>query len=149
MPLNKPALKNALVGVASAPPGTLAACAQKWAEAVGLYFTAVVPPSAAVAAAQATLQVALTSAFAGTDAATLAAKLETAFAACAITIGGGMAGFGPVAPAGQVGFAQLFAPPFAATHDAAADKIANAIHAWAITHVSPLLVPPFTPTAWT
>jgi hypothetical protein len=149
MPLNKAGLKAGLQAVAENPPGTIAGCAQKWAEAVGTFFAAIVPASVAVSAAQTALQAALTSAFAAPDPASVALQMDAAFLACATTIGGGMAPAFTVAvpPVLPVGFAHLFAPPFPQTHAEAAEKIANAIHVWALTGTA--AAPPAAAITWT
>jgi hypothetical protein len=145
MTLSAAALKSAIQGVGN--QATIAAAAAAWAGAVGAYAAGVVPASTTVAAAQAALQTALASAFAQRPSA--AGAMETAFAAFALTISGGMAGAGFTAtpPAGEVGFADLFDPP---TDDAeqAAEDLANAIHAWMTTGSAALIAPPNTVSPW-
>jgi len=145
MPLAVPALQSALEQLAAHPPATSAQCAQAWANAMQSYAAGIVPASVTVAAASATLAGALTSAF-GAPAA--APGMESAFAAFAVTVGGGMAGFVPTLPAGPVGFAAQFSGPKPATHVAAAQALANRIHTWMSTGVATLAVPPNTPVPW-
>jgi len=136
MTLDKASLKSDLEDIAKDPPGTVALCAKAWADAVGAYVTALTPPPTPVSitAATAALETALLSAF-GTDAA--AAPMEAAFTSLAAALGTGMAGMVPpftaTPPPGPVGFATLFSPPFPTTHSAAAQAIADAIHAWITT----------------
>lgn len=145
MPLALPALTSGLQSDFAAPPGGYSACAQAWADAVQSWATGIVPPSTTVAAAAATLSGALASAFAAPDAPPL---METAFAAFAVTVGAGMAGYAPTPPAGPVGFAPYFLGADAATHAQAASDIAGLIDPWMKTGLSALLVPPFTVVPW-
>lgn len=106
----------------------MAACATQWADAMGNYASAIVPPSATVSAAKATLETALAAAFALPAA---APSMETAFAAFAATVGGGMApAFTATPPAGAVGFATQFAAAAPATHAIAAAAVGGIIDTW-------------------
>jgi hypothetical protein len=128
VPLDKDALKTALQTIASSPPATVPLCAAAWADAIGTYAAGLTPPSSTVAAAKAALQTALQTAF-GTAAA--AEAMETAFTAFGVTLGAGQApAFAAAPPGDPVGFETLFGPPFPATHAAAAQRIADAIHDW-------------------
>ena len=145
MPLNLPGLKSALQSEFASPPATSAACAQSWANAMQAYAVAIVPASTTVAAAAATLAGALATAFASPAA---APGMETAFAAFAVTVGGGMVGFVPTPPPAPVGFASQFAGPKPATHADAADAIGDLIQAWMSTGFGTLVAPPFTVVPW-
>lgn len=145
MPLNQTALTQALAQVFAHAPKTHAACAQKWADAVRAYAAGVVPPSTTVTAAAGPLASALATAFAAKDA---IPGMESAFAAFAVAVGGGMVGYTPVPPAGAVGFQALFAGPKPKTHAAAAAQIASRIQAWMTTGISTLIAPPNTALPW-
>ena len=71
-------------------PATRAAAATDWADAVEGYAANVIPVSATVSAAAATLEAAILSAFGQITAVATASALETAFAAFATTVAGGM-----------------------------------------------------------
>lgn len=146
MPLNAPGLTSGLASLFSDSPAQAGGCAEQWASAVQAWVAGIVPPSAAVSGAVATLQGALGAAFATPD---CAPAMESAFAAFAVTVGGGMAGFAPTPPAGPVGFVALFAGAKPANHADAASAIATKIDTWMKTGFSTLLVPPFTVTPWT
>jgi hypothetical protein len=128
MPLDAAGLKSDIKAIADDAPATVLAAAQAWAQAAVFYAGSVVPASTTVSAAGATLQSALASAFGTTSA---AAPMETALAAFATTVAGGMAGagFAGTPPAGAVGFAGLFAVTRETT-EAAADAVSAAIDAW-------------------
>ncbi len=145
MPLAPSSLSSGIESVAASPPATAAGCAQAWADAVQSYAAGIVPPSATVAAAAAALAGALTAAFGAPDA---APGMESAFAAFAASLGGGMAGHVPTPPAGQVGFASQFSGPAPATHSAAAAAIAGRIDTWLRTGLSTLVAPPNTVIPW-
>lgn len=148
MPLALPALQSDLQSCFASPPATIAQCAQAWADAVQSYASGVVPASTTVSAAAATLSGALASAFASTSAPPL---METAFAAFALTVAGGMvaAGFAGVPPPAPVGFVAQFAGPKPGTHADAAQQIAARIDAWMKLGTATLIAPPNTPTTWT
>jgi hypothetical protein len=133
MALNLAALKSSpgLPGAGNADyPPTLAACVTAWCAAIQAWASAVVPASTTVAAATATLNGALTAAFGTTGA---AAAMETAMTAFGATVGGGMApAFVAVPPPAPVGFATLFSSN-SATKQGGVDKVADALHAWALT----------------
>jgi len=74
--------------------------------------------------------------------------MEAAFAAFAVTLGGGMAGHAPVPPPGPVGFAGIFAQPQSATHATAATAVASAIDTWLRTGIGTLIAPPNTAIPW-
>lgn len=145
MPLALPVLTDALERLFAEPPPTAAECAQAWAAAMQSYATGIIPPSTAVAGAAAGLGSTLATAFQAPDA---VPGMESAFAAFAAVVGGGMAGYAPVPPAGPVGFAQLFAGAKPASHAAAAQQIGSAIHTWITTGVSTLVAPPNTAIPW-
>lgn len=91
------------------------------------YAENVVPLSGSVSAARDALASALTTAFESEAAAPL---METAFAAFAQTVGGGMAGYVATPPPGPVGFAAQFLKPFPETHAEAGSAIADIVHNW-------------------
>ena len=133
MTLNKATLKADLEDIAKHPPPSTALCAADWADAVQGYVSALTPPPTPVSitAACAALETALISAFSTTAA---AAPMEAAFTTLGASLGAGMApAFVATPPAGPVGFATLFTPPFPTTHSAAAQAMADAIHAWITT----------------
>lgn len=154
MTLDASKLANALQDLSDHPGADRTACAQKWAQAVGHYFqtvqlAAVVPASSTVSAAQGALSNALDTAFKVRSRQALASSMEAAFSAFAATVATGMAPlYTAVPPVGQVGFDQLFTPPFARSHQAAAQKLSAAIHAWALTGSATLTAPPHTPATW-
>jgi hypothetical protein len=74
--------------------------------------------------------------------------METAFAAFAVTVGGGMAGYAPTPPAVPVGFVSYFAGADAPTHAQAASDVAGLIDPWMKLGIATLLVPPFTVVPW-
>jgi hypothetical protein len=130
MALNVVGLESDLAELFADPPATIALCAQAWASAMQAYASGIIPASVTVTAAAATLQSSLVSAFGSQGGA--AALMETAFAAFAVTVGGGMAGFVATPPPAPVGFATLgSAQPD--THSGAAEDWAQAIHSWMIT----------------
>lgn len=145
MPLNASALSSGLASLFSSPPPGAAACAAQWASAVNSWASGVIPASATVSSAVSTLQGALAGAFATPD---CAPAMETAFAAFAVAVGGGMAGYAPTPPSGPVGFAPYFSGPDAPTHAQAASDIAGLIDPWMKTGFSTLLVPPNTVVPW-
>lgn len=126
MPLNPGALQSGILDVCSNPADTAAGCADKWAQAVADYAAGIVPPSATVAAARSVLSGALAGAFASPAAAPI---MESAFAAFALTVGGGQAGFVPVPPPRPVGFVALLAAP-QPTHASAAAAMTALIDSW-------------------
>jgi len=133
MTLDLDSLTSDLEDIATDPPDTTALCANAWAAALGGYVTDLTPPPtpASITAAIAALQTALLSAF-GTTAA--APSMEAAFTTFGAALGTGMApAFTATPPPGPVGFAKLFTPPFPTTHSAAAQAMADAIHAWITT----------------
>jgi hypothetical protein len=130
MALDDAELESQVDALAADPPPTIAACATAWADAVEAHFSAIVPASTTVSAARATLESALAVAFASPAA---APGMEIAFAAFAVTVGGGMApAFVATPPPAPVGFAAQFLvqPP---THAAAAAAVAALLGAWART----------------
>jgi hypothetical protein len=132
MAVDAAGLEDDLETLFAAPPATIALCAADWADAVEAYATGVVPPSAAVAAAAATLEGAMVTAF-GTPAA--GPGLDTAFVTFAATVFGGMPPMSPAAPAGPPGFPAAFLVP-AATHAEGAANFKVLIDVW------------FTSTGW-
>jgi len=145
MPLNAGALSSGLSSLFSSPPPSAAACAQQWASAVQSWASGIVPASGTVSGAVSTLQGALASAFATPD---CAPAMESAFAAFAVTVGGGMAGYAPTPPPGPVGFAPQFAGAKPATASAAASALSSLIDAWMRTGIGTLIAPPNTPLPW-
>jgi hypothetical protein len=147
MALVSAGLQSGLLNLMTTPGATPAAAAALWAAAFGSYAAGVVPTSTTVAAAQATLQIALAAAFALPSA---TAAMDTAFQAAALTIAGGMAagGFTGTPPGSVVGWATLLVAPYSATNALAAAKIANRIHAWMLTGTTVLVAPPNTPGVW-
>lgn len=133
MPLNLPQLTSDLETLFAAPAATHALAAQAWANAVKQYAIGVVPPSPAVSGAADALVAPLTAAFA-TPAA--APGMDAAFAQFGASVAASMPGFVGAPPTAPVGFAALFAPPFPATHAAAASKIAGRIDSWMRTGTS-------------
>lgn len=147
MPLVAATLKTALESCFASPPPGASGCAQAWADAMGSYAGAVVPPSTTISAAKSTLQAALTAAFSAPNA---APAMESAFTSFAATVGLGMAGAGFAAtpPPGPVGLAVLFSGPKPPTHSAAALQISSAIDTWMRTGIATLIAPPNTPQPW-
>jgi hypothetical protein len=127
MPLDASGLNDDIEALAATPAADIAGCAGQWADAVQAFAASIVPASTTVAAAAATLEGALATAFAASAA---APGMESAFAAFAATVGTGMApAFVATPPAGQVGFAtQFLAQP--ATHALAAAAISGLIDTW-------------------
>lgn len=148
MPLLPATLSTDLEAIFADPPDTRALCAQAWADAVKAYAAGIVPPSTTVTAAAATLSTALAGAFATVEAPYAGPAMETAFAAFAVTVGGGMTGYTPTPPAGTVGFADQFAGAAPETHADAADAISGLIHDWLTTGTSTLIASPFTVVPW-
>jgi hypothetical protein len=146
MPLNASGLSSGLSSCFSDPPPSAAACAGQWASAVQSWAAGIIPASTTVSAAVSTLQGALASAFATPN---CAPAMETAFAAFAVTVGGGMVGYAPTPPAGPVGFAPQFLGAKPATAGAAASAITSLIDPWMKTGLSTLLVLPNTVVPWT
>ena len=148
MPLDPSALEDGLAALTGEnSPASQADAAGAWADAVEAWAEGIVPASTTVSAAAATLEAALLPAFQGTDPATFAAALETAFAAFAVTVGGGMAGYTPTPPAGPVGFAALIAT-IQPSIEAFAAAWTQAIDTWMRTGFSTLNAPPGTVVPW-
>lgn len=145
MPLLPAQLTSDLQTLFAAPGATHLACAQGWASAMQGYAAGIVPASTTSTAAAGALATALAAAFATPAAQPL---METAFAAFAVALGGGMAGYVPTPPAGPVGFVAQFAGPKPATHAAAAQQIGELIHAWMTTGAGTLVAPPNTVVPW-
>jgi hypothetical protein len=145
--LNPADLADDLQGIG--PQATIADAAAAWASAVGGYAAGLVPTSTTTAAATAGLQAALAAAFAQPTSTDAIEGIETAFTAFGTLVATGMlgAGFTGAAPAGEVGFADVFDEP---TDDAeaAAEAVADAIHAWMGTGTATLNVPPGTVSPW-
>jgi hypothetical protein len=147
MPLSLPALSSGLADGFARPAADAAGCAAQWADAVKSHATAIVPASATVEAAAAALEGQLAEAFSAPSA---ISGMESAFAAFAAAVGGGMAGWTPVPPPGPVGFAAHFAQdPPPATHSDAAGEVASLVDTWMKTGSATLIAPPFTVTNWT
>lgn len=146
MPLDPGSLASSLQAIG--PQGTIPAAAAAWASAVGAYAAGVFPASTTIAAATAGLQSALADAFAEEEPADVMAGIESAFGDFADMIALGMAvAYTGAAPAGEVGFADLLDEP---TDDAsaAAEAVADAIHAWMLTGTATLNSPPGTVSPW-
>lgn len=156
MPLNIAALKSSPGLPGAGSNGNLpnaAAVAATWAAAVGAWATGIVPPSTTVSAAQTALQSTLAGLFATqrsspAQVTALAASLESAHLTFATSVGGGMAGYAPVPPAGPVGFSNILSAANRANSQLAADAIADALDAWMRTGVSTLIATPFTVVPW-
>lgn len=142
MTLDKAALKAAIEDLG--PQDTRAHAAAAWATAMGDYAAGIVPASTTVGAAKAALETALTHAFGQASA---APEMETAFAAFAATLGGGMTGYTPTPPPGEVGFATRFATNRSSA-SVAATAVADAIDDWLTTGSSELIAPPNTVVTW-
>jgi hypothetical protein len=141
MPLDPVTLQSELETLFAEPPPGAAACADAWACAMLDYAAAVVPPSATVGAAADALALALEAACA-TPAA--APPVDAAFAAFAVTVGGGMApAYAATPPPAPLGIAALLAAPVP-THAAAATLFAGLIDTWFRTGSATLVAPPFT-----
>jgi hypothetical protein len=147
MPLAPAALESAIAALTGdSSPGSVAEAAQAWADAAQAMFAGVVPPSTTVAAAAATLKTALEAAFGATSGGE--AALESAFAAFATTVAGGMLPlYTGVPPAGPVGFVALISPDRPSLAAFAAD-LADALDTWAQTGTAALVAPPNTVTPW-
>lgn len=146
MPLNPASLQSALESLFAGPPGTRAACAQAWADAVNGYAAGLVPASTTVAAAVPALASALAAAFAAPSA---ASAFDAAFAAFAVTVAAGMlptfAGVPPAAPLNVASLLSVTQP----THATAAAAFATLTDAWFRTGTATLVAPPNTPVNWT
>lgn len=145
MPLVPATLQAQLASTFANPPETAQQCAQAWANAMQAYAAAIVPPSTTVAAATSALSTALAVAF--TQRPSGAAAMENAFAAFAVSLGGGMAGYVAVPPVAPIGFASLFAT-HPATHAEAAQRLTSAIDSWMRTGTATLIAPPGTVVPW-
>lgn len=145
MPLNAGSLSSGLASLFSDPPPDAGACAAQWASAVSSWCSGIVPASAGVSGAASTLQGALSSAFATPN---CAPAMEAAFAAFAVTVGAGMAGYAPTPPPAPVGFAPQFAGAKPPTAAAAASAIASLIDTWMRLGIGTLIAPPNTPLPW-
>lgn len=145
MPLNVASLQSSLESLFADPPGTRAACAQAWADAINGYAASIVPPSTAVAAATSSLAGALESAFAAPSA---ASGFDAAFATCAGAIALGQApAFTGTPPAAPLNIAAQLAQT-QPTHAAAAAAFAALIDAWFRTGFGTLVAPPNTVVPW-
>lgn len=106
MPLDPTGLESDINAIVN--PATQAAAAQDWADAMDSYAGGIFPASTTVSAAAATLKTAMEGAFALFDPVSTAAALESAFAAFAGTVSGGMApAFTGTPPPAPVGFTPL------------------------------------------
>jgi hypothetical protein len=145
MPLDLAGLKSDLEAFFAESRATREGCAAKWADAMSAYAAGIVPPSTTVSTARDALEAAVLAAI-STPAA--GPGMEAAFAAFALTVGGGMAGFVPTPPAAPVGFVTALLPPFPETHAAAATKWGDLIDDWMKTGSSALVAPPNTVIPW-
>lgn len=145
MPLNLASLQSSLESLFANPPGTRAACAQAWADAINGYAAGIVPASTTVAAAIPALASSLESAFAAPSA---ASGFDAAFATCAATVAVGMlpafTGTPPAAPLNIAAQLSQLQP----THAAAAAAFAALIDAWFRTGFGTLVAPPNTVVPW-
>jgi hypothetical protein len=152
MPLNLAALTDTpgLPGAQGrAYPASRIEAAIAWADALGAWVADIVPPSSTVSAARQQLEEALDGAFAAGGQSEVAAAMEAALAAFAVTLGAGMAPLVPTPPAGPVGFVALFAAPYPSTRQEAIAAFAARLDAWIRTGFSTLPAPPGTVTPWT
>lgn len=128
MALVKADLADGIEAIGADPPDTAAECAQAWAAAIVGYASNVTPTSTTVAGAEPTLASSLTTAFESDDA---APGMESAMAAFAVTVAGGMApAFTGTPPPDPVGFAAQFAGAKPETHAEAGSQIADLIDVW-------------------
>jgi hypothetical protein len=140
MALDAAGLESDLAAISD--PATVALAAMAWADAVELYAAGVIPASTTVAAAAATLEIAIVSAFGQITAAATASALEAAFLVFATTVAGGMLPTHVGAPpAGLVGFLALLTTD-QDSQDDMAEAWADAIDAWAVTGTAVLQPPP-------
>lgn len=161
MPFVQTTLRDPLETLFAEPPSTAAACAQQWADAVASYFADITPPLAlpmqqtAAEAARVALQASLAGTFSAAPQVreTSATQMEAAF----VTYGGAIAAaivlaglHTAIPPAAPVGFLSLFVSlaDEEASHAEAANEYANAIHAWAKTGTTTLILTPFTTLTW-
>ena len=145
MALNPSALQSSLLELFESPPGTRAACAQAWADAIDGYAASIVPASSTVASGIPALASALASAFAAADA---APPFDAAFAAFAATVAAGMLPtFTGVPPPAALNVASLLAV-IQPTHAAAAAAFAALIDTWFRTGTAALVAPPNTVVPW-
>jgi hypothetical protein len=121
--------------------------AQAWADAVQAWAVGIIPPSTTVTAACATLSTSLASIFAVHATPYAGPAMDAAFAAFALTVGGGMAGYVPVPPVAPLGLSSPFATN-QPDHATAATAVAALVDAWMRTGVSTLVAPPNTPVPW-
>lgn len=127
MPITQTSMKTDFQSGFSAGYTSFAAAGQGWANAVGNNITSIVPASTTVAAAKATLQASLSSAFALPNA---IPAMTTAFTAFAVTVGAGMApAFVAVPPPVPLNLAALFATT-RSSHSVAATDVSNLICTW-------------------
>lgn len=147
MPITAVTMKTQLAAVAQHPKDTALQSAQAWADAIAAGFAGIVPPSAGVVSGKAALAAGFATAFASPSA---APGMELAMKTYALTIGLGMlaSNFTATPPPGPVGFATLFAPPYAQDFDSAALKLANAIVAWATTGIAISITTPPVTSPW-
>lgn len=151
--LNKTGLQSALEAFFAAPPVVMsgetvnvsasrAACAQKWADAMSTYASAITPPSTTVAAACTALSSALASAFALPSA---WSAVDAAFQAFALAVGGGMApSFVATPPALPPGLSSAMSTT---SYASAAAWWATRIDAWMRTGIA-TPVPPGPSVPW-
>jgi hypothetical protein len=127
--------------------------AQVWAAAVGAWAVGIIPPSAAVAAAQTALQSTLEGLFSTprsqpAEVAALANAMNAAHLVFATTVGTGMVGFVPVPPVSPLNFAAILQASPRDDSQLAANEIANMLDAWMRTGISTMIAPPNTPVPW-
>src|SRR5690554_6460443 len=141
MPLDTSGLQSDLEDLCASPPVALnpdgtanrdamrTSAGNEWGAIMESYAADVIPPSDTVSAAAATLASALEAAFALPDATAIPA-VDAAFAAFAVTVGGGMApDFTATPPPAPPGFATIMVAP-QPTHAAAAAALTLLIDTW-------------------
>lgn len=152
MPLNKAALQSDLLDLFESPPDSAEGCAAAWGDAVESHATDVFPESSTVTAAANVLAATLANLFVTetpvSNAASFAAKMETAFLTYATAVGAGMSpAYTATPPAGSVGFYSLFLTARGTAEEAASD-FADAIHAWMLTGTATQTTSPFSTVNW-
>ena len=147
MALDFATLRSGLRDLMESPADSAAGCAQLWADAVADWAADVTPPSVGAEGGRAALVSGLATAFDSPDA---APGMESAFAAFAATVGGGMApAFTAVPPPMPVGFAAKFSGPRPQTHSDAAEEFATLIDSWFRTGTAAPNPPGTVFSAWT
>jgi hypothetical protein len=135
MPLDPPSLINDLTNLTTNPPPDPAGCATAWAQAMGDYAKAIVPPSSALPAALVKFQADMAAAFVITAGAV--AEVELAFTTLGAAVAAGMllpspppGIVGATPPPPPVGFVNLFAQGNPATAQQGASGVAGIVDTW-------------------